>query len=313
VVNEPSSTRHRRAERLVVTRAGRLAVAGSIVLMTWACTGQTDISFFVLVKSSNYAQDASGNLTLLNHHFFSEIFLTEEGRIESATLTLPNRPLDPMRYEDRGANYYVEGGHFDTLEELDTAYPNGTFVFDIAAPSIKITREELRLAGLAGETTLPDPITITLLQSGHAVSPGEIMAQEELVIRWSEYAGGAADPRGIVDDMIFVVVADCHGERLFHTGLPFQGTYLTFRTPEVSVPANSLMTGQPYSMFVEFPSVVDSRVIRGVPGFTSYATATYLDLHTLGPTSDAGCPDAPPPMDTGQTDRLEPIASDTAR
>ena len=66
MVTESSSPRPRRAGRLVVTRAERLAVAGSIVLMTsmtWACTGQTDISFFVLVKSSNYAQDASGNLT----------------------------------------------------------------------------------------------------------------------------------------------------------------------------------------------------------------------------------------------------------
>ncbi len=316
MATETSSTRHRGAGRLVVTRAGRLALAGSIALMAWmacACTGQTDISFFVLVKSSNYAQDASGSLTLLNHHFFSEIFLTEEGRIKSAALTIPNQPLEPMRYEDRGANYYVEGGHFDTQEELDASYPNGTFVFDIITPSVKITREELRLAGPGGQTTLPDPITITLLQSGHAVSPVEIVAEEELVIRWSEYAGGAADPRGIVDDMIFVVVADCHGERLFHTGLPFQGTHLTYRTPEVSVPANTLQSGQPYSMFVEFPSVVDSRVIRGVPGFTSYATATYLDLHTLGPTWDAGCPDIPPPMDTGQTDRLEPLARDTAR
>ena len=296
---------------LLFRGAGRLAVTGSIVSMAWACTAQTDISFFVLVKSSNYAQDASGNLTLLNHHFFSEIFLTEGGHIESAALTLPNRPLESMEYEDRDSNFYLEGGHFDTLEELDVAYPNGTFFFDIEAPSVKITEESLRLADPGGETILPDPITITLYQSRQTVSPEEIAADQPLVIRWSEFAGGAVDPRGIVDDMIFVVVADCHGERLYHTGFPFQGTYLTFRTPDVSVPANTLMSGQPYSMFVEFPSVVDSRVIRGVPGFTSYATATYLDLHTVGPTWDAGCPEAPPPMDTGQTDRMEALAGDS--
>ena len=63
MVSESSFPRFRRIGRLVVTRAGRLAIAGAIVLMAWACSGQTDISFFVLVKSSNYAQDASGNLT----------------------------------------------------------------------------------------------------------------------------------------------------------------------------------------------------------------------------------------------------------
>ncbi len=255
------------------------------------------------MKSSNYAQDSLGELTLLNHHFFSEIFLAEGGNLEGATLTLPNRPAEPLEYVNRGSNYYVEGGHFDTLEELDRAYPNGTFAFDIAAPSVRLAGEELRLAGPGGETDLPAPITISLFQEGRAVSPLEIDPQQALVIRWSDYSNGLGDPRGVVDDMIFVVVADCHGQRLYHTGLPFQGEYLTYETTEVLVDPNTLSPGQPYSMFVEFPHVVDSRVIDGVPGFTSYATATYLDLRTTGASSDSTCPDAPPPMDTGQTDR----------
>ena len=107
--------------------------------------------------------------------------------------------------------------------------------------------------------------------------------------------------------MIFVVIADCHGERLFHTGLPFQGQYTTYRTTEIKVDTERIAAGQPYSAFVEFTHVVDSDEVHGVPGLTSYATATYLDLHTTGPLSDAECPDAPPPMDTGQTDRMEPV------
>lgn len=284
----------------------------SIAWMASACGAQNDVSFIVLVKSSNYAQDVSGDLTLLNHHFFSEIFLTEGGRIERAALTTPNEPLEPMEYEDRGENYYVEGGHFDTVDELDAAYPNGTFLFDLETAGVNFAGEALGLVGPDGETTLPDPITITLSQAGQEVSPEEIDAGQELVIRWSEYSGGAADPRGIVDDMIFVVVADCHGERIVHTGLPFQGAYLTYRARDLSVAAGTLTSGSSYSMFVEFPRVMDSRVIRGVPAFTSYATATYLDLHTTGTAVDSSCPDVAPPMDTGQTDRLEPTARDSA-
>jgi hypothetical protein len=291
------------AGTLPVRNIVRLAVLTVTLSIQSACSGQTDLSFFVLVKSSNYAQDSSGQLTLLNYHFFSEVFLTEGGSLERATLTLADETSGPVEYVNRGSNYYVEGGHFDTLEELDRTYPNGTFTFDIVAPSVQIAGEELQLAGPDGETDLPAPITISLFQQGRAVSPLEIDPQQELVVRWSDYSNGRLDPRGIVNDMIFVVVADCHGQRLYHTGLPFQGEYLTFETTEVAVNASTLSSGQPYSMFVEFPHVVDSRVINGVPGFTSYATATYLDLRTTGASSDTGCPDVPPPMDTGQTDR----------
>lgn len=163
------------------------------------------------------------------------------------------------------------------------------------------------LSGPSGQTDIPAPITISLEQAGHQVSPMAVDPDQDLIVRWSAYSNGRADPRGIVDDMIFVVVADCRGERLFHTGLPFQGPYTTYRTEHITVEAERLSAGQPYSAFVEFPHVVDSDVVKGVPGFTSYATATYLDLHTTGPLSDAECPDAPPPMDTGQTDRMAPV------
>ena len=210
-----------------------------------------------------------------------------------------------MEYFSRGDNHYFEGGHFDTEEQVDSAHPNGTYVFNLTAPTVQLESFELRLEGPGGTTDIPEPITVSLWQDDARIDPLSVDPGEDLVIRWSEYSNGVADPRGIVDDMIFVVVADCQGERIFHTGLPFQGEFTTFRTKEVLVEAGSLGPGQPYSAFVEFPHVVDSRVERGVPGFTSYATATYLDLRTTGPRSDQACPGSPPPMDTGQTDRMD--------
>ena len=272
-----------------------------------ACIEQSDVSFFVLVKSSNYAQDSSGELTLLNYHVFSEIFLLHEGAVESGSLALEGSDDPPLEFEDRGDNFYLEMGHYDTQEDVDRAHPNGTYLFSLTAPSVQLRNAPLDLVGPSGQTDIPAPITISLEQSGQAVSPLEIDPDQDLVVSWSDYSNGQADPRGIVDDMIFVVMADCHGERLFHTGLPFQGPYTTYRITEITVDAERLDPGQPYSAFVEFPHVVDSGVVTGVPGFTSYATATYLDLHTTGPLADMGCPGAPPPMDTGQTDRMEPV------
>ena len=271
------------------------------------CSRQSDISFFVLVKSSNYAQDAEGRLELLNYHFFSEIFLQPEGMLISATLTRADSPSEPMEYVSRGDNYYIEGGHFDSEEEVDRARPNGSYIFDITAPTVRLRDFELLLEGPSSATQIPDPITISLWQDDVLVHPLSVDPSKDLIFRWSEYSNGAEDPRGIVDDMVFLVVADCQGERIFHTGLPFQGEYTTFRTREMLVQAGTLGAGQPYSSFVEFPHVVDSGIQRGVPGFTSYATATYLDLGTTGSSGDEACPDLLPPMDTGQTDRMDSV------
>ncbi len=266
---------------------------------------QADVSFYVLVKSSNWAQATDGSLTLLNYHFFSEIFLEEGGSVTSASLSGPGLADQGARFEDRGSNWYFEGGHFDTVEEADAAYPNGSFSFDLSTPSVQLQDLELSLAGPDGQTDIPAPITIHLSQGGAPVSPVAVDAEQDLVVGWSEYSNGATDPRGIVDDMIFVVLADCHGERIFHTGLPFQGDYTTFETTEVRVPAERLRPGHPYSAFVEFPHVADSRTDQGVPGFTSFATASYLDVRTTGQGGDEGCPEVAPPMDTGQTDRMD--------
>ena len=293
--------------RLPAPRRARLTGVALAALLVTACGEQSDISFFVLVKSSNYAQDSEGQLTLLNYHFFSEVFLAPDGSLESGTLARAGTDAAPLEYEDRGENFYIEMGHFDSQEDVDQAHPNGTYLFSLVAPSVQLREVALELAGPSGQTDIPAPITISLEQAGLPVSPLAVDPNRDLGVRWSEYSNGGADPRGIVDDMVFVVVADCHGERLFHTGLPFQGPYTTYRSEEITVEAERLVAGQPHSAFVEFPHVVDSDVVRGVPGFTSYATATYLDLHTTGPLSDAECPDAPPPMDTGQTDRMEPV------
>jgi hypothetical protein len=272
-------------------------------LLASGCSQQSDLSFVVVVKSSNYAQDPEGQLQLLNYHFFSEIFLRPDGRVTSAVLARADSPQEPMEYVSRGDNFYFEGGHFDSEEEVDRAHPNGSYVLDITTPTVRLRNFRLRLEGPSGATEIPEPITVSLWQDAVRVHPLSVDPAKDLVFRWSAYSNGVEDPRGIVDDMIFLVVADCQGERIFHTGLPFQGEYTTFRTTEMLIEAGVLRPGQPYSSFVEFPHVVDSRIEHGVPGFTSYATATYLDLRTTGPRSDETCPDVPPPMDTGQTDR----------
>lgn len=266
---------------------------------------QDDVSFYVMVKSANYAQGPDDSLTFLNNHMFSEIFFNEGKDIKGATLIRDEEPDTVMPYSRRDHDYYFEGGHFDSVAELDAAFPNGDYTFNIELND-RTVNTTMNIEGPMGQTDIPAPITITFHQDGAKVPSSEVDATKQLTIKWTDYSNGRNDPKGIVDDMIFVVMADCYGERITHTGLPFSGQdYTKWNSTEVIVEAEFLKTGHPYSIFVEFPHVVDSNITNGVPGFTSFATATYMDLVTLGPDTSTTCPADKIPMDTGQTDRMD--------
>jgi hypothetical protein len=258
------------------------------------------VRFFVVVKSSNYSQKSDGELKLLNFHFFSEVFPAPGSEVHGA---LMSRNFDREKsYEKKNDTLYIEGGHFPSLAALDAAYPNDTYRVTIDDQSTEVANGTLDFRGDGGVTDIPEPIHISIAQEGRTVAPTDIESSKPTTIRWNRFSNGQSDPRGIVDDMIFVVIQDCRGRNVFHTGLPFEGKYLRHEASEVQVPAHLLKAGQPYSMFVEMPHVVDSTRAHGIPGFASFATATYLDLRTLGIAS-AECPAVLPPMDTGQTDR----------
>jgi hypothetical protein len=265
---------------------------------------KSDLWFFVLVKSSNYSQDKDKQLSLLNYHFFSELFGKKPGAIQSASLQrLGDEKV--YRYTDRGNTFYYEGGHFKSVDAVDQAHPNGEYRFNIELSSGEKIEKSLRLSGDQGETDIPQPITISLYQNELEQPTDAIDSGQDLAVRWSKYSNGRDDVNGVVNDMIFVVFQNCFGKRVFHTGLPFKNEdYLTHAAKEVIVPSGVLEAGQPYSMFVEFPHVVDSVMAGATPGFTSYATATYLDIETKGEGPNQ-CPEKIPPLDTGQTDRMD--------
>ena len=134
---------------------------------------QDDISFFVMVKSSNYSQDADENLTFLNNHMFSEIFTPNGAELKGATLTRHDDPANPMAYFRREGTYYIEGGHFDSEAELDAAFPNGSFTFDIELQDRAI-KTTMNLSGPQGKTDIPEPIIITYYQNGAKINPNAI-------------------------------------------------------------------------------------------------------------------------------------------
>lgn len=260
-------------------------------------------------KTTNHRQSGpsgpsgpSGNaeLRLLNYHFFAEIFLRQGGHASEATLVFPGGLS--QSFEDRGSVLELHGGRFDRLEALDQKYPTGDYTVHFRTPGGDVDERRLRISG----SRIPGPARITLLQDAEAVSPESVDAAKDLTVTWSEFEGARSDANGILDDLVFVVVGNCHAERVVHSGRPFEGTpFLTYRTKEYTISRGNLAPGEPYQMFVEHASV-DTSEEDGIVALVTYASTTFLDFRTVGSPSGRPCPEVMPPFDGGQTDRKQP-------
>lgn len=60
---------------------------------TSALDENRDVSFYVMVKSANYAQGPDDSLSFLNNHMFSEIFIDPENNLKNVTLTHNNNVI----------------------------------------------------------------------------------------------------------------------------------------------------------------------------------------------------------------------------
>lgn len=278
-------------------------IVGWVVLATCATlTAQEDhVTFLVMGKTTNHRQSADGALSLLNYHFFAEVFVKEGGAVNDASLGFPDG--QSQEFEDLGFVQEVHGGRYLEESELDRLYPNGDYTFRLETPSGPL-RRVLSVRGTGGgQSRIPNAVRVTLRQGGRDVPPKSVDPDEDLEVTWSAFVTGEADPKGIVDDLLFAVVGDCHGEKIVHSGRPFEGTpYLSHRTRSYVVPAAELAPGEPHQLFVEHAKV-DTSMEAGIVGLVTYAATTFLDFETVGVASGEPCPSSMPKMDQGQTDR----------
>lgn len=282
----------------LVMRLRRIAIAGlfglaSAMSLFGAKAMAEPASFLVMGKTSNYRQAGDGDLRLLNHHAFAEIFLNPGEAVSDPHLITPTGRDLP--FSGTGAVLEAHGGRYATADDLARAFPDGPYV-------IRYNGTDRPLSMRADATyRLPPPVTITLRQGGRVVAPAAVRAHQDLTISWSLFTAGAADPNGIVDDLIFVVFGDCAGTKLLHSGAPFTGKpYLTYRARDLVIPAALIAPGQTYQVTVELARVRTARV-DGVPVLATLATTSFLDLATDGAALSTRCA----PIDKGQTDRYE--------
>ena len=270
---------------------------------------QTDITFVVVGKTGNFSQSAGGTVSALNYHFFAEIFIQENGRIKKAALLTPDNPFEGIAFSDSGYALEMHGGRYPNEIELEHHYPDGNYIFRYDTPSTGLLEQPIALANSASDSSrLPDAPHIILSQNGKLISPHLIQADLPLTVTWSTFEQGNQDPLGIVNDLVFVIMGDCHGNRISHSGRPFENApYLDYAATEFIIPAEHLLAENAYQLSVEH-AIVDTTITKGVPGIATFATTTFLDIMTLGRASgEAACPEILKNFDAGQTDLRQPL------
>jgi hypothetical protein len=199
----------------------------------------------------------------------------------------------------------LHGGRYQTIEELNAAYPDGTYTFRYTTPGTGSVIQPVDLISDSRDGTgLPSAPRIMLSQGGALVEPEKIDPDLDLRVTWSSFESGSPDPLEIMDDLLFVIMGDCDGVRRAHSGRPFEGTsFLTYQDTAFTIDAELLRPDNVYQLSVEHARLNTSRE-HDVVAFATFASTTFLDLQTTG-TAAAGeaCRAVRKGFDPGQTDR----------
>jgi hypothetical protein len=210
-------------------------------------------------------------------------------------------PIPFVREADGGAVLHGRAGkrHQD-LAALDAELPNGDYAFSFTTPAGKVEGYEVTLAGEGGKTDLPPAPKITLTQGGKPVASNAVQPGVDVLVSWTPFDSGRADPNGIADDLVFVMMEGCRGERVFHSGRPLgtpnplepdreSSRVLTYRDTEVTIPGKTFAPGMTYELDVEHARLLDTDERQGVVGMSTFAVTTHLHLTVTGTAPKGAC------------------------
>ena len=267
------------------------------------------VDYVVMGKSINHRQSVSAKLNLLNTVFFAEIFPV---KIDSISTSVTNGLLTGLGDARDGLNFssaripFLAGQREMTIEALMRRFPDNTYIFSFDTPDGSIESLPATFVKKEGEISNPEPILITLYQQGNEVDINAINSDQDLKVTWSDFIKGAVDPNNIIDDMIYVILGNCHGEEIEHSGHAISNKdALTFDKQEFVISSDKLESGEIYQLEVEH-SNMETDSYRNIEIIVTYAATTFLDFKTKGDSSELlECPVNPYAMDGGQTDRIK--------
>ncbi len=264
-------------------------VACAALFAANAAAAQTrDVNFAVVGKHAGYEQVGERAPERQFYSFFSEIFLAEDTPLGEATLIRPDG-LEVAFTDQRGAMgptrdriLLVRGGRrYDSAAELDAEWPNGEYVFRYSLPGAD---EPVSISVRLGEGEYPAGPAAWLEQNGAKVAFDSVDPMQDLVVNYTPFESGRADPREICDDMIFVILRDEDDYKVDHSGRPFQGQrFMLWSDTRRVIPASALAPASRYTLSVEHATLEETARGAGVPVMSTRAVTTALEIHTLPP------------------------------
>ena len=192
-----------------------------------------------------------------------------------------------------------------TIEDLNKRYPDDTYFFNFDTPNGKIRNFPVSFKSESSYTQRPESVRISLLQNEKKVDLTQIDPDQDLKIKWSNFTVGSKDPNQIIDDMIYVILGDCMGNEIDHSGHALSDpNALTFDKKEFVIKKDVLLPGEPFQLEVEH-SNMETSIHQNIEIIVTSATTTFLDFKTSGKSlRKMSCPKNPLAMDGGQTDRV---------
>ena len=277
--------------------------ACALLLCGTAAAQQDDVTFFVIGKHANYSQDTFGRSESIDFSFFSEIFLTGEGDAGNASLTFPTgERIDyaDMRNAEGGSrdNIFLISGEdrFTSFADLQNRYPDGDYHVSFDTPSGDVDDGILTFQ----ERPLPAPPVVSLRQAGSEYC-GRLAPGKNLTVSWQAFAEGKADPNGILDDLVFVILTNSEGHRVAHSGRPFENRpYLTYASDSHTIHGDVLLPGESYTLSVEHAILDDTTTFDDVPAFTTRAVTTKVEIE-VGDDAMSSCEQTVPPVSSSVT------------
>jgi len=266
----------------------------AISLSAWAfaasyaeqAAGNDDVTYFAVVKNHVFAQDWQQQVSETGYSFLAYIFVRPDSRINDAYLTFPGpigrkqafpdfRELDGV---ERDTYLFIRSEKiFADQQEFDALYPDGVYTVEFTTPA-GLHRAEINVSG----SVYPQAAIMSLYQSDARVEPFDIDPQKDLRVVWGGFPQGRADPKGILDDVVFVIVKDCQGGKVLHSGRPYQGFHLLYTDRDYTIPAQTMLPGRAYELVVDNGLRVDSNIDAGLPGVGFYAQTNKMPIHTAG-------------------------------
>ena len=303
-------------DKLLAVVATHLTIITGLLVLGNIPTAQAQSSvpsdfadYVVLGKSINHRQHTSGQLTLLNTVFFAEIFPTDlhpdSPLVENGVLFGPGDASKGLQFSNDNIPF-LAGAREMTIAGLTARFPDTTYTFSFDTPSGSVTNLPATFIRKPGANNNPGPIEIILIQDNMKANSNSIDPDQDMKVLWSDFSKGAADPNGIIDDMIYVILGNCMGDEINHSGHAISDLMaLTYDKKEYIIPKEKLFSGQSYQLEVEH-SNMETDIYQGIEIIVTYAATSFLDFQTTGENNgNMDCPAHPYAMDGGQTDRVK--------